>query len=46
MLQKPDALRTGIVKGSRYSKYSFTLDALPPNASGFCNIGVYSGDEG
>jgi hypothetical protein len=37
---KPEAPSARVVKGSRYTKYSFTLDALSLNPSGFCNTRV------
>jgi prepilin-type N-terminal cleavage/methylation domain-containing protein len=36
---KPEALILGVIKGLQYGLYSFALDALRLNASGFCNVG-------
>jgi hypothetical protein len=42
MLQKPEAPSAGVIKGSQYNEYGFTLDALTLNTSGFCNIRMKS----
>jgi hypothetical protein len=40
MLYKPEASSVGVIKGSQYNEYGFTLDALTLNTSDFCNIRV------
>ncbi len=40
MLGKPEAPSLGVIKGSQYNEYGFTLDALTLNTSDFSNIRV------
>jgi hypothetical protein len=34
LLREPEASIAGVIKGSQYDEYGFTLDALALNASG------------